>query len=288
MMQILLGIPLETGLAVALVLAVVVAVLLVIPTPFRQTLRGIAVIRSRRLKNQVTTPIERELELVAGPLQVIDESHVQVQDLRGSLQHESIVLLQRRDDLAEAEAQYYKAADDHSDSGIDELVLLVADREQEVKIQQGVVDGIQTAVAAACSGVDKARKELRHVQMTIKSDEAKAKATLALDAATHVMEAARSITANGGALKQASGEVNHDFEQAKARLNDMKGTAAERELRELGERQQLDEMRQRLDAKRAAKTDPTAGTASITGTTSGPADQPANAAASPAPAQSQS
>ncbi|MBS1994282.1 MAG: hypothetical protein JSS83_27410 [Cyanobacteria bacterium SZAS LIN-3] len=245
----MIGIPLGAGIAIA----AIIAMLLYVPNPFRDTLRDIVKIRTGRIKKASTTPIERELELIAGPQRVIEESHAQVQDLRGSLQHESNVLMQRQDDLAAAEAQYYKAADDKNDSGIDELVLLVAEREQEVAIQKNVVDGIQAAVAAACGGVDKARKELRHVQLTIKSDEAKAKATQALDAAAKVMEAARTITANGGALKEASGEVNRDFEAARARVDGFQGTPVERELKAMSDRQEMSELRKRLDAKRAAQ-----------------------------------
>jgi uncharacterized coiled-coil protein SlyX len=248
----MIGLPLGAALAGLVILAI----LLVVPNPFKRMLRDLVKIRSRRIKNQVTTPIERELELVAGPQRVIDESHSQVQDLRGTLLHEKNILMLRQDDLATAEAQYYKAVDDKGDSGIDELVMLVAEHEQEVAIQQGVVDGVQTAVATACKAVDQARKELRHVQMTIKSDEAKAKATVALDAAAKVMDAARSITTDGGALHQASGEVNRDFETARARLDGMQGSPAERELKSMGERQQLTELRQRLDAKRAAAGKP--------------------------------
>jgi len=251
----MIGIPLGLGIAIA----AFIGLLLWVPNPFRQMLRDIAKIRLGRVKKATSTPIERELELIAGPQRVIEESQAQVQDLRGSLQHECNVLLQRQDDLATAEAQYYKAADDKSDSGIDELVLLVADREQEVKIQQGVVDGVEAAVAAACSGVDKARKELRHVQLTIRSDEAKAKATQALDAAARVMDAARSITANGGALREASGEVNRDFEAARARVDGFQGSPVERELKAMGDRQEMSELRKRLDAKRAAKSQPDAG-----------------------------
>jgi len=253
----MIGIPLGAGIAVVAILAM----LLWVPNPFRQMLRDTASIRLGRVKKAATTPIERELELIAGPQRVIEESQSQVQDLRGSLQHECNVLMQRQDDLTAAEGQYYKAADDKSDSGIDELVLLVADREQEVKIQQGVVDGIEAAVAAACSGVDKARKELRHVQLTIRSDEAKAKATQALDAAARVMEAARSITANGGALREASGEVNRDFEAARARVDGFQGTPVERDLKVMADRQEMSELRKRLDAKRAAKSAPS----SVTG-----------------------
>jgi hypothetical protein len=251
-LAIVIGVPFQVVAAVLVILTV----LLIVPTPLRQPLRNIVKIRARNLKAQITTPIERELELIAGPQKVIDESHAQVEDLRGSLLHERNVLMLRQDDQSAAEAQYYAAADDRTDSGIDELVQLVAEKEQEVSIQQGVVDGIQTAVGAACAGVDKARKDLRRVQMTVKSDEAKAKATVALDAAAKVMEAARSISADGGALKQASGEVNHEFEKARARIDIMQGSASERELKQITDRDEIAGLRQRLDSKRAAKAAP--------------------------------
>jgi hypothetical protein len=248
----MLQLPLGVGLAIA----AIIALLLYVPNPLRTLLQRTISIRRERFKKAVTTPIQRELAMVAGPQKVIDDSQSQVQDLRGTLVHESNVLMQRQDDLAAAETQYYKAADDASDTGIDELVLLVAEKEQEAALQQRVVDGIQAAVAAACSGVDKARKELRHVQMTIKSDEAIAKATAALDAAGKVLEAARSMTANGGALKEASSEVNRYYVAARARVDGFNDTPAQRELKHLTEQQQLVELRQRLDAKRTVVETP--------------------------------
>jgi hypothetical protein len=245
-------------LGTVLVLGVVFAALLVIPSPFRETLRDLVKIRSQRLHKQVTTPIERELELIAGPEKVIEDSNVQVQDLRGTLLHETNMLQLREDGLADAEAAYYKAADDKTDTGLDELAMMVGEREQELALQKGVVDGVQGAVVTAVKAVDRARKELRQVQMTIKSDQAKAKATLALEAAARVMETARSISTTGSALHEASGEVNHDFETARAKLDSLDGSPAERELRQAGERQQVSELRARLDAKRAAQAAPPA------------------------------
>src|ERR1700679_1241872 len=115
-LAIVIGVPFQVAAAVVVILTV----LLIVPSPLRQPLRNIVKIRARSLKNQVTTPIERELELIAGPQKVIDESHAQVEDLRGSLLHERNVLMQRQDDQAAAEGQYYAAADDRNDTGIDE------------------------------------------------------------------------------------------------------------------------------------------------------------------------
>ena len=254
-----------TGIIAGVVLGglTLLVMLIIVPSPFRTTLLDTFNIRAKRLKKAISSPIERELELVAGPQAIIDASQVQVQDLRGTLIHETNILLIRQDTLAAAEAAYYKAADDEHDSGIDELVQMVGEKEQEVTIQARVVEGIQTAVAAACAGVDKARKELRRVQMTVKSDEAKAKATLALDSAARVMEAALSITADGGALKEASQEVGRQFEAAKARLDGMNGSTTERELDAINNRDELNGLRARLDAKRAAATVAVAPPASV-------------------------
>jgi hypothetical protein len=242
----MLYLPFGAGLA----LMAIIAFLLYVPSPFQTKLRDTFTIRKARFKKAITTPIERELEMIAGPQKVINESHSMVQDLRGTLVHEYNVLLQRQDDLAAAEAQYDKAADDKNDTGIDELLLLVAEKEKEVTLQQGVVDGHKAAVDAACGAVDKARKELRHIQMTIKSDEAIAKATAALDAAAQVMEAARTMTADGGALKEASGEISRDFATARARVDGLQDRPGERELNKMGEQQQLADLRKRLDSKR--------------------------------------
>ena len=255
----MIGLPLGAGLAVA----TLIAMLCYVPNPFRQALRDLVKIRFGRIKKASTTPIQRELDLIAGPQKVIEQSQTDVQDLRGTLFHETNVLMQRQDDLANAEAAYYKAADDKSDTSVDVLVQMVAEKEQEVALQKTVVDGIEAAVSAACAGVDKARKELRQVQMTIKSDEAKAKATLALDAAAKVMEAARSINVKGSALREASVEVNTTFEQARARIDGLNGTPVERELKQMAEATEISDLRKRLDAKRAAKTTPTSDSASI-------------------------
>ncbi|MBU6450937.1 MAG: hypothetical protein KGS72_04105 [Cyanobacteria bacterium REEB67] len=273
-----------TGLIAGAVLGglAFLAMLLAVPNPLRDGLWATVNIRARRLKKELTSPIERELELIAGPQRIIDESQVQIQDLRGTLLHEGNVLQLRKDALAAAETAYYRAADDKHDSGVDELVLMVAEKEQEVAIQTRVVEGVQTAVSAACAGVDKARKELRKVQMTVKSDEAKAKATLALDSAARVMEAALSITADGGAFKEASHEVGRQFEAARARLDGLGGTSADRELAGMSSRDEVNGLRARLDAKRAGKS------AAVPGTPASPSASPSSPAAEAAAAQVES
>jgi hypothetical protein len=240
----------QLPIGAGLLMMALLAIFLYVPNRFRNTIFDTFKIRLNRFKKSVTPPIERELAMVAGPQKVIDESLSQVQDLRGTLVHESNVLMQREDDLATAEAQYYKAVDDKSDTGIDELVMLVGEKEQDVALQTKVVDGVKEAVSTACKAVDKARKELRRVQMTIKSDVAIAKATEALNAAAQVMEAARSMTVNGGALKEASNEVSRDFAAARARVDVFGEGSVDRELRQLDETSQIAELRKRLDAKR--------------------------------------
>lgn len=243
-----------------LLLAAVVLLLalLVIPNPMRDGLRRTVRTLFKRAHDSATTPIERELELIAGPQKVIDDSLQQVQDLRGSLLHESNVLLQRLDELHLAEDGYFRLTDDAAadPQSINAQLTVVADKEEEVGIQQAVVDGIQTAVSAALGAVEKARKEIRRLELVVKSDEAKAKATTALDNASRVIAAAQAIGVTGSALQRESDTVQEEFEKAKARIEDAQGTAAEREFKARRQQEQLNEVRQRLEARRAGRTTP--------------------------------
>jgi len=242
-------------ITLALAATAMLAAVLLVPNPLRDGLRRLVRIKVRTAREASTTPLERELALVAGPQKVIDDALQQVQDLRGNLLHERNVLLQRRDVLHATEEAYYKACDEKADGGtINEQVALVADNEQEMSIQQSIVDGLESACSTACAAVDTARKELRKLQMTVKSDEAKAKATAALGNAAKVIEAAQSVSANGGALAEASRSVHAEFEQARARLDLAQGTPLERELRSVKEQEELSAVRKRLDARRAAQS----------------------------------
>lgn len=234
----------DLGLAIV----VIVAAILIVPSPFRDALKKAFRINIKKAKDAGTTAIERELALIAEPQRVIDEAQQQVQDLRGALRHENDVLLLRQDDLNLAEGAYFKVIEEKGDQdAVEQSLILVAEKEEDVGLQQKVVSGLESAVATACSAVNGARRELRRLQMTVKSDEAKAKATGALETAARVIEQAQTIGAAGGALHRESRQVDQEFESAKARVEMAQG--GESEARAIRQQAQLDEVRRRLEAR---------------------------------------
>lgn len=234
----------DAGLAIVAILAA----LILVPSPFRDSLLKAVRINIKKAKETTTTPIEREMALIAGPQKTVEDAQQQVLDLQGSLQHENNVLLLRQDELTQAEGVYYKSVDDRSDAGIvEQNVVLVAEKEEEVNLQQTVVNGLQTAVATAYGAVEEARRELRRLQMTVKSDQARDMARVALENAAKVIEAAQSIGVTGGALARESRAIEQGFQEAKARLEMAQGDPEARNIRQQA---QLEEVRRRLDARR--------------------------------------
>jgi uncharacterized coiled-coil protein SlyX len=222
--------------------------------PVRERVLLFVGIELKKAHKATSSPIERELALIAGPQRTIEEASQQVQDLRGQRLHEGNLLLLRNDDLRRAEEAYYKANDEGAEaSAIEEALGLVADKEQEITIQQGVVDGLDHAVAASCGAVVRARRELRSLELKVKSDEAKARATEVSENAAKVIEAAKAIGVTGGALQQESDTVHENYEQARVRLDEADGTPAEREFKSAKRKEELSELRKRLDAQRSQR-----------------------------------
>ncbi|HEY9774284.1 MAG TPA: hypothetical protein V6C81_10835 [Planktothrix sp.] len=241
-------------LIIVLIIAFAVAAFLFVPNTVRERVFLFMHIGVKKAQNATTTSIERELKLIAGPQKIIQEASEKVQDLQGSLFHERNVLMLREDDLARAEETYYKAADEKADqTAIDETLGLVQDKQHEIEIQQGIVEGLEGAVQASCSAVVKARQELRGLELKVKSDEAKSKATTVSENAAKVIEAARSIGVTGGALQQESDAVHEQYEQARAKLEDAQGTPAEREFKSRKRQEELTALRKRLDEQRTLR-----------------------------------
>jgi hypothetical protein len=243
--------------AVALVLAFGAAA--VIPNPLRDKIRQLIRIKAANAKNAATTPVQRELELIARPQKIIEDARLQVNDLQAKLLQQRIVLDQRRDDLNAATANYYKATDEKaSDRELDDQASFVADKEEEVAIEQRTFDSLEQAVSSSLNAVAAASRELRTIQLKVRSDEAKEIATKALDNATKVIEAAQSLGGVTGALTAESRAVDLEYERAKAGLETTQGSDTERELRNLKKRDQLDSVRKRLNEGRAKATAPLA------------------------------
>ncbi len=132
------------------VLLVGLGLLAVVPNPLRAGVRGLIRIKAGQIHEATTTPIERELALIAAPQKIIEESQRQVKDLQGKLVHQRNVLEQRKDDQRQAEDAYYKSVDEKSgDYAVQEFLALVADKDQEVSIEQQVYDSLEQAVSVS-------------------------------------------------------------------------------------------------------------------------------------------
>lgn len=222
--------------------------------PLRAGARGLIRIKAGQIHEATTTPIERELALIAAPQKIIEESQRQVKDLQGKLVHQRNVLEQRKDDQRQAEDAYYKSVDEKSgDYAVQEFLALVADKDQEVSIEQQVYDSLEQAVSVSLGAISAATRELRAIQIKVKSDEARGVATQALGNAAKIIESAKSIGSVGSILQKESRAVQEEFERARASFDMAQGTQVEREIRDGRQRIELEAVRKRLEERRGAR-----------------------------------
>jgi hypothetical protein len=228
---------------------VVVGIAAVFPNPVRAKIRSLIRIKRDNFHRATTTPIQRELELIAGPQKVIETSQRQVKDLQSKLLHRRNLLEQSKDDLKTAEDAYFEAGANVTD----DVVGLVADMEERVTIEQRTYNSIEQSVSTSCAAVATAVRELRAIQLKVVSDEAKQIATNALSHAAQVIQAAQSIASIDGALQRESNVIAAEFERAQATFDNSQGTKVERELRDLKQTDLLDSVRKRLEERRYAR-----------------------------------
>lgn len=240
----------EAGLAFVIGLVLLAAV----PNPLRASVFKLIRTRAGQSEEAATTPIERELALIAAPKKIIEQSQRQVKDLQGKLVHQRNVLAQRKDDQHHAEEAYFKAVDEKSgDFAVNEFLALVADKEQEVAIEQQVYDSLEQAVSVSCGAIAAASRELRAIQIKVKSDEARSVASQALGNAATIIEAAKAVGGVGSVLAKESRAVDEEFERARASFDLAQGSTVERESRNIKQLEQLDAVRQRLEQRRSAR-----------------------------------
>jgi hypothetical protein len=228
---------------------VVVGIAAAFPNPVRAKIRSLIRIKRDKYHRATTTPIQRELELIAVPQKVIETAQRQVKDLQGKLLHQRNLLEQRKDDLQTAEDAYFEAGANVTD----DVVGLVVDMEQRVAIEDQTYNSIEQAVSTSCAAVSTAVRELRAIQLKVVSDEAKQIATNALTHAAQVIQAAQSIASTDGALQRESNVIAAEFERAQASFDNSQGTKVERELRDLKQTDLRDTVRKRLEERRAAR-----------------------------------
>lgn len=193
--------------------------------------------------NKLTTAVERELALIAEQEAVVEKAKRQASDIRGTLNNERNKLTAANGaldqankdlDLAISMAKQKKADITDAELEADPIVAQQATNVQnltnERDIQASTVASIEGTVDVTKRAVADAQAKLKDLQLTVKSHEAKAKATTALQGAASVVDSMKGMGSAGAKIAKEGDKVNEEFEQAKARLEDAQGPQAQRDF----------------------------------------------------------
>jgi len=233
---------------------------LVVPNPFRDKLRlflGIKVGNALKVD-----PVDEELALIAKEEKIISDGRLKASQLKGTLNNEKNKLTAAQGDLKSATDDYNLAASmkDAGKPGADEMVATqlqnVASKQSEVDDQTKIVADLQGTVDATYSAVTAAQQKLTTMQSTAKSHAARAKAAQVATSAASVLESFKGMNSVGAKIAKAGDKVNEQYEQAKARLDDARGTQAEQDFEKAKAGQGLSDLQARLEAQRKGTTAP--------------------------------
>ena len=245
---------------------------LTVPSPFRDNLRLGLGIRFGNAVDSLASDAERAEARVTKLANDIKENERKVSDMRGTLNHEKNVLVTTERTLEETIADY-ELAESESNANPNDATLkqVVADQLDKVEEARQAVDTQKEAVATHQDAVDAAReaiaaagREIKQLQSKVRSAAAKEKAGASLRAAANVLETTKDISSRSSGLGKDLDKVDEKFEQAKARLDDAKGSDSDRKLAEIKAKRQQGNTADWLKQRKAG----TAGTAAdTTGTT---------------------
>jgi len=193
--------------------------------------------------SKLTSPVDRELALIAEQEAIVAKASRKASDLRGTLNNERNKLTAanatldqaNKDlDLAISMAKAKKANITDAELEADPIVAQQATNVQnatgERDIQAQTVSSIESTVTVTKQAVTDAQAKLKELQLTVKSHEAKAKATSALRGAADVVDSFKGMNSTGAKIAKEGDKVNEEFEQAKAGLEDAQGPQAQRDF----------------------------------------------------------
>ncbi len=162
--------------------------------------------------------------------------------------------LKAAQDAVETAERDYNHADDlkATEGTLDSLATAWEDAKKHVVDMAAVATEAKKAADEAREALDETAKALKKFEQQLVRDKAKEKLTKALNITADARKQTKDMQAQIGAAAQASREVDHDLEQARARNELSQGTAAERELKELKASSGAKSAREQLKARRAA------------------------------------
>ncbi len=158
-----------------------------------------------------------------------------------------------QDAANEAEKNYNDAEDLKATEGtLDSLATSWEEAKKQVADMAAIATEAKKAADEARDALDETAKALKKFEQQLVRDKAKEKLTKALNITADARKQTKDMQAQIGAAAQASREVDHDLEQARARNELSQGTEAERELKELKAKSGAKSAREELKARRAA------------------------------------
>jgi chromosome segregation ATPase len=230
------------------------AVVAIVPNPFRQSLRDTVAIWFGKGINSTTTEIERAERRVAVLAATIKEQERHCSDLRGTLNHEKNKLVTAQGELKKAEADYDLAKEAKlGDAAEKDCLDKIGAAEDAMHVQEGVVADIQKSVDVSRLAVAKAAGELQKLQNTVKSAAAKAVATSAINNASDVLQATKDLSKATSDIGKDLDKIDEKYEQAKTRMEDAQGSETDRKLEEARRSKERDDIKKRMEERRNAE-----------------------------------
>ena len=228
-----------------------VAVLAIVPNPFRQSVRDTLAILIGKGVASTTTEIERAERRVAVLAAEIKDNERKASDLRGTLNHEKNRLADRKKELGAAEADYDLAKEQKlGDKAEQDCLDKIGEAEEAFRTQEAVVADIEKSVDATRLAVAKAAGELKKLENKVKSKAARDVATKAISSASNVLEASKDIAKATSEIGRDLDKIDEKYEQAKARFEDAQGSETERKLEEARRNKEREEIKKRMEERR--------------------------------------
>lgn len=236
-------------------IACALAVMAVIPNPFRQGIRDtFSIIFGGLLKSSTTNLQRAELRVKQLSAQ-IDNDKRKSSDLRGTLNNEKNHLSQRQEELKAAEADYELAKEQKlGEQAEADCLDKIGAAEEAVSSQQSVVNDIQSSVDATRLAVAKAAGELKKLQNVVKTKAGRDVATKAISSAADVLKTSKDIAQTTSQIGHDLDKIDEEYEQAKARFEDAQGSETERKLEEARQKKQREDIRKRMEERNGKKS----------------------------------
>ena len=234
--------------------AAIVAGLAIIPNPFRQSVRDTLSIFLEGLLSSATTELQRAENRLKVLEKELSNNQRIASDMRGSVNHNKNLLNTRKAELKKAEDDLQLAIDQKLGKNVeDDCIDAIGAAEEAVHVQALVVEDFQKSADTVRLAIAKAAKEVQALGRTVQSKAARDTATKVLSSAADILQATKEMGKATSEIGRDLDKIDEKYEQAKTRLEDSQGSKTERKLEEARANKQREDIRKRMEERRAAE-----------------------------------